>query len=127
MRRKILERGGHSATLVNDGEQVLDALEREHHDAVLLDRNMPGLGGIATVQAIRLLTGGTDRLPVVMLSADVTPEAKREALEAGHRRTGRFEDASVPEAWWLVLLEGRKNFFLCARASRQKPSGDTEQ
>ena len=80
---KILERGGHWATLVNDGEQVLDALERERHDAVLLDRNMPGLGGIATVQAIRLLTGGTERLPVVMLSADVTPDAKREALEAG--------------------------------------------
>jgi len=80
---KILERGGHSATLVSDGEQVLDALERERHDAVLLDRNMPGLGGIATVQAIRLLTGGSERLPVVMLSADVTPDAKREALEAG--------------------------------------------
>lgn len=80
---KILERGGHAVTLVNDGEQALDAMERERHDAVLLDRNMPGLGGIETVQAIRLLTGGGERVPVVMLSADVTPDAKREALESG--------------------------------------------
>jgi len=29
------------------------------------------------------MTRGRERLPVIMLSADVTPEAKREALEAG--------------------------------------------
>lgn len=80
---KILERGGHSVTVVNDGEQALDALERERPDIVLLDRNMPGLGGIATLQAMRLITRGRERLPVLMLSADVTPEVKREALEAG--------------------------------------------
>jgi two-component system sensor histidine kinase RpfC len=80
---KILERGGHSVMLVNDGEQALDALERERPDIVLLDRNMPVLGGMETLQAIRLITRGRERLPVLMLSADVTPEVKREALEAG--------------------------------------------
>ena len=80
---KILERGGHAATIVDDGEQALDALERETFDVVLLDRNMPGMGGMETLQAIRLLTQGRERLPIAMLSADVTPEAKREALEAG--------------------------------------------
>jgi two-component system sensor histidine kinase RpfC len=80
---KILERGGHLVTLVNDGEQALDALEREPFDTVLLDRNMPGIGGIQALQALRLMTRGRDRIPVIMLSADVTTEAKREALEAG--------------------------------------------
>jgi two-component system sensor histidine kinase RpfC len=32
---------------------------------------------------MRLMMRGRERLPVIMLSADVTPEAKREALEAG--------------------------------------------
>ena len=80
---KILERGGHDATLVADGEQALDALENARHDIALLDRNMPGMGGLEAVKAIRLINRGSERLPVVMLSADVTPEAKREALEAG--------------------------------------------
>jgi two-component system, sensor histidine kinase RpfC len=80
---KILERSGHAVTLVNDGEQALDALEREAHEIVLLDRNMPGMGGLEALQALRLMTGGRERLPVIMLSADVTPEAKREALEGG--------------------------------------------
>jgi two-component system sensor histidine kinase RpfC len=80
---KILERGGHHVTLVNDGEQALDALEQERPDIALLDRNMPGMGGVEALQAIRLITRGRERLPVLMLSADATPDAKREALEAG--------------------------------------------
>ena len=80
---KILERAGHAVTLVNDGEQALDAIEREAYDLVVLDRNMPGMGGMAALQALRLITRGRERLPVIMLSADVTPEAKREALEGG--------------------------------------------
>jgi two-component system, sensor histidine kinase RpfC len=80
---KILERSGHNATLVNDGEQALDAIERDAHDLVILDRNMPGLGGVEALQALRLMTRGRERVPVIMLSADATPEAKREALEAG--------------------------------------------
>ncbi len=80
---RILERAGHAVTLVNDGEQTLDAIERDAYDIVILDRNMPGMGGMEALQALRLMTRGRDRLPVIMLSADVTPEAKREALEAG--------------------------------------------
>jgi two-component system sensor histidine kinase RpfC len=80
---KILERGGHSVTLVNDGEQALDAAENGQFDVVLLDRNMPGIGGIEALQALRLMTRGRERLPLIMLSADVSIDAKREAFEAG--------------------------------------------
>ncbi len=80
---KILERGGHTPTVVEDGEEVLDCIERERYDVVILDRNMPGLGGIEALQALRLMTRGRERLPVIILSADATAVAKREALEAG--------------------------------------------
>jgi two-component system, sensor histidine kinase RpfC len=80
---RILERGGHAVTLVNDGEQALDAFERDTPNLVILDRNMPGMGGVEALQALRLMTRGRERVPVIMLSADVTPEAKREALAVG--------------------------------------------
>jgi len=80
---RILDRGGHSATVVNDGNQALDAFEKERYDIVLLDRNMPELGGIETLRALRLMTRGRERLPVAILSADATAEARRECLEAG--------------------------------------------
>jgi two-component system sensor histidine kinase RpfC len=83
---RILERAGHAVSLVSDGDLALDALEAGNFDAVLLDRNMPGLSGLETLQAIRLMTRGRERLPVVILSADVTVEGKRECLEAGADR-----------------------------------------
>jgi len=44
---------------------------------------MPGMGGMEALQALRLMTRARARLPIIMLSADVTTESKREALEAG--------------------------------------------
>jgi len=69
--------------VVENGEEALDAIESESFDVVLLDRNMPGMGGMEALHAMRLMTRASGRLPIAMLSADVTPEAKREALEAG--------------------------------------------
>lgn len=80
---RILERAGHTVTRVADGDLALDAIEAGQFDIVLLDRNMPGLSGLETLQAIRLMTRGRERLPVAILSADVTVETKRECLEAG--------------------------------------------
>ena len=80
---RIVERAGHRATRVEDGEKAVDAIERERFDVVVLDRNMPGLSGVETLRALRHLTAGADRLPVMLLSADATPEARRECLDAG--------------------------------------------
>lgn len=80
---KILERAGHSAMVVSDGEEVLECMESERYDIVILDRNMPRVGGIEALQALRVMTRGSERVPVIILSADATPIAKREALEAG--------------------------------------------
>jgi len=80
---KILERGGHVATLVGDGEQALDAIETEHYDILLLDRNMPGMGGIEALSAMRAMFSAGERPPVAILSADVTPEGRQECLDAG--------------------------------------------
>ena len=80
---RIVERAGHRATRAEDGEKALDAIERERFDVVVLDRNMPGLSGVETLRALRHLTAGADRLPVMLLSADATPEARRECLDAG--------------------------------------------
>jgi two-component system sensor histidine kinase RpfC len=109
---RILERGGHTATLVSDGERALDALETQQFDVALIDRNMPRLSGIETIQAIRLTQGARERLPVAMLSADATPEAKREALEAG---ADAFLAKPIEAARLLEELQ-----TLCA--SRQAPA-----
>jgi two-component system sensor histidine kinase RpfC len=112
---KILERGGHTVSLANDGEQALDALQRNAFDTVILDRNMPGVGGIEALQALRLMTRGRERLPVIILSADATPATKKEALEAG-------ADAFLPKPVEALKLLEEIQQLCAAAAERAQPA-----
>jgi two-component system, OmpR family, KDP operon response regulator KdpE len=62
------------------GEEALQALRASAYDVVLLDINMPGLGGIETLQRIRSFS---PRLPVLMLTVRDQEEDKVEALNLG--------------------------------------------
>ena len=85
--QKVIERmlasGGHVVTLVGDGEQALDALEAETFDLVLMDLNMPVMGGLDALKLHRFATGGRDLPPFVALTADATEETRRKCAEAG--------------------------------------------
>jgi two-component system sensor histidine kinase RpfC len=79
----ILERAGHRVRVVGDGEQALDALENERFDLVIMDLNMPELGGLDAARAYRFIDPESVRVPIIILSADVTAEAMEECEEAG--------------------------------------------
>ncbi|MGC9223584.1 MAG: response regulator transcription factor [Terracidiphilus sp.] len=62
------------------GEEALLVLRSGSYDAVLLDINMPGIGGIETLKRIRVFA---PRLPVLMLTVRDDEEDKVQALELG--------------------------------------------
>ncbi len=62
------------------GEQALPLLRASHFDVVLLDINMPGMGGIEACREIRRLF---PRLAILMLTVRDNEDDKVEALEAG--------------------------------------------
>ena len=62
------------------GEEALLRLRMIDYDAVLLDINMSGMGGIA---ACRIISQNYPRLPVVMLTVRDEEDDKVEALDAG--------------------------------------------
>ena len=62
------------------GEEALQVLRNATYDAVLLDINMPGIGGIETLRRIRTFA---PRLPVLMLTVRDEEEDKVEALDLG--------------------------------------------
>ncbi len=82
--QRILQHAGHSVTLVDCGEDVLDILDNSMSslDALILDMNMPGMSGLEVMKTIRFLDTSRS-LPVIMLTADATPEAKVASLSAG--------------------------------------------
>lgn len=80
---KILERAGHDVSIVDNGEQALDAMQAKAFDIALMDVNMPVLNGIEATKLHRFASLGKARLPIVALTADATPETKQRCEEAG--------------------------------------------
>jgi two-component system KDP operon response regulator KdpE len=64
----------------SDGEQALEEVQTGRFDAVLLDVNMPGIGGVAACREIRKRA---PRLQILMLSVRNREADKIEALDAG--------------------------------------------
>jgi two-component system sensor histidine kinase RpfC len=79
----ILRSAGHTVTLVNNGEQALEALDEEEFDVAVFDVNMPVLGGIEAVKHYRMSVPGTDPIPVIAFTADATAETRERCLDAG--------------------------------------------
>src|SRR5262249_33542380 len=50
---RLLEKGGYSVTVAQDGQKLLEAYHRETFDLALMDVQMPGMGGFEATQAIR--------------------------------------------------------------------------
>ncbi len=80
---KILQRAGHHATLVKNGEEALDALAAERFDVALMDVNMPVLNGIEATKLQRFAELGQRRVPIVGLTADASPATAERCREAG--------------------------------------------
>jgi len=81
---RILERAGHDHLLVENGRQVLDALEQESFDLVIVDMHMPEIGGIEAFQIHRFAHASEPHpTPFIMLTANATAEARKECKEAG--------------------------------------------
>lgn len=81
--RGILEKAGHRVYLVENGEQALDALDAHRFDIALFDIQMPVMDGIEALKVYRFTHANEETIPVVILSADVTPEVREECKEAG--------------------------------------------
>ena len=79
LRPPLLELGFQVAE-ASRGEEALQLLRSGTYDAVLLDVNMPGIGGIETLRRIRSFAS---RLPVLMLTVRDQEEEKVEALDLG--------------------------------------------
>ena len=87
---RLLEKAGHTVHLANHGEEALDAFERERYDVILMDVQMPVMGGIEATRAIRarearrsFAQGNGISTPIVAMTAHAMAEDRIRCLEAG--------------------------------------------
>ncbi|TNG03020.1 MAG: response regulator, partial [Gammaproteobacteria bacterium] len=79
---KILEKDGHSVTVVENGKDALDSIESKHYDLIIMDMQMPVMGGIEAAKIYNFTVTPELRSPIIILTANATTEAQRECEEA---------------------------------------------
>jgi two-component system KDP operon response regulator KdpE len=77
--RTALAAHGYTITEARSGEEALEKVRSAPPDLVLLDMNMPGIGGL---QACREIREGSE-VPIIILTVRSTEKDKVQALDAG--------------------------------------------
>jgi putative two-component system response regulator len=81
--RRLLERAGFSRLeSTNDPRDAAGLYVKFRPDLILLDLHMPHMDGLAVMDELNQIAEAS-YLPILMLTGDVTQEAKREALSRG--------------------------------------------
>lgn len=81
---KILARAGYDQVHgITDPVEIPDLIHVFPPDLILLDLHMPRVDGFAVLDALRRHVSSDAYLPVLVLTADVSPDAKRRALSLG--------------------------------------------
>ncbi len=101
----LLNRRGHHVTVVANGREAVEAVVRESFDLVLMDLQMPLMGGLEATAAIRAReaeTGG--HLWIVAMTAHVMPGDKERCLAGG--MDGYLGKPIDPKALFAEVEEG---------------------
>ncbi len=81
----MLKQHGFSATVANNGIQVLERLKKEPYDLILMDVQMPGLDGIETAKIIRDPDSKVvcKTIPIIAMTAHAMKDDQIRCLAAG--------------------------------------------
>lgn len=83
---QVLQNAGlHNITTTQDPFAVAALADLHTPDLIVVDLHMPGLDGFGVMEALRPRIEAAGYLPVLVLTADVTDESRRRALDAGAR------------------------------------------
>jgi CheY-like chemotaxis protein len=82
--RALLKKLGHRATIAGDGRAALRELKKGEFDLILMDIQMPVMGGIEATSAIRTQEKGSGQhIPIVAMTAHAMAGDRERALQAG--------------------------------------------
>ena len=88
---RLLEKRSHRVVLANDGAEALEQFDNQHFDVILMDMQMPVLGGIEATEAIRaremrrswVLSDTHKAVYIIAMTANVMNSDRERCLEAG--------------------------------------------
>ncbi|MFZ4799876.1 MAG: response regulator, partial [Bacteroidia bacterium] len=82
--KELLEIEGYTnIKSTNDSREVVDLYEYYQPDLILLDLSMPHFSGYEVMEQLKLIVTADTFLPIIVLTADATNEAKLKSLRLG--------------------------------------------
>ena len=79
----LVERLGHRADVVANGQEAIKVLSRMSYDVILMDCHMPEIDGYAATRAIRGSEGQTRHTPIIAMTANAMSGDREKCLNAG--------------------------------------------
>ena len=81
---RLSGRAGHTATVANNGREVLEHLDKESFDLILMDLQMPEMDGFTATTAIRTSSESDYRnIPIIALTAHAMKGDREKCLDTG--------------------------------------------
>jgi two-component system, sensor histidine kinase and response regulator len=81
---RILEKEGHTVVVAGNGKEALKMMEQQSFDVILMDLQMPEMGGFEATAAIRKIEqGGQTHVPIIAMTAHAMIGYRELCLEAG--------------------------------------------
>lgn len=91
---------GHTSVEAADGREGLEKVASEHPDCITIDLNMPTMNGI---QFLSQLDGANGSAPVIVLTADIQEETRKQCSELG--AAGFLNKPFSPETFQALLTK----------------------
>jgi len=80
---RMLEKQGHTVTLAENGAQAIAIMEKQNFDLILMDVQMPEMGGLEATAIIRKREQGKRQTPIVAMTAYALHGDRERCLAAG--------------------------------------------
>ena len=77
---RVLQRAGHVSLRAHSGPEAMALIDRERPDLVVADLRLPGADGLVVARHAR---GRLPPIPVILVTAYDSPQARRAATESG--------------------------------------------
>lgn len=82
--KRILQFQNYDITSVRDGEQVIEALQKENYHVILMDINMPKMNGMECSRAIRAMKEKDKaEIPIIAISGNAQNYTEEDFKNAG--------------------------------------------
>lgn len=82
--KRILQFQNFDITSVRDGQEVIDAVQKENYDVILMDINMPKMNGMECSRAIREMKDQQKaKVPIIAISGNAMNYTEEDFTNAG--------------------------------------------